>query len=250
MQSPLSTSTSSSTSVPEQISNRLINGLPEKPRRQLLLHCTPAQLVFGDNLADFGRPMEYVYFPLTAIISQFAGVSGRQPIDLRMIGNEGMLGATLALGINNPPLRSVVQSSGGALRMTASRFREQLQTSPIFQLTLNRYLYVLIEQLAQTAACNSFHKVPARLARWLLLTHDRAHGNSFHLTHRFLANMLGVRRSAVTIAAGEFQQRNLIRYVRGQISVLSRSGLENASCECYAASVNTYNRCLPVSRSQ
>lgn len=228
------------------MSNRLIDGLPGKQRRQLLLHCSPAQLISGDNLADFGSPMEYVYFPLTAIISQFAGVSGRQPIDLRMIGSEGMLGATLALGINTPPLRSIVQSSGNALRMTTSQFREQLQTSPIFKLTLDRYLYVLFEQLAQTAACNSFHKVPARLARWLLLTHDRAHGNSFHLTHRFLASMLGVRRSAVTIAAGEFQQRNFIHYIRGQISVISRPGLETASCECYIASVNTYNRCLPV----
>lgn len=205
------------------------------------------QLVFGDNLANFGMPVGYVYFPLTAIISQSAGVSGRQPIDAGMIGNEGMLGATLALGMGTPPLRGIVQNPGSALRMTASQFREQLQKSPVFQLTLNRYLYVLFEQLAQTAACNCFHKVPARLARCLLMTHDRAHGNSFHLTHRFLANMLGVRRSAVTIAAGELQQRNLIHYIRGQISVLSRPGLENASCECYAASVNTYNRCLPVS---
>jgi CRP-like cAMP-binding protein len=166
---------------------------------------------------------------------------------MSMIGNEGMLGATLALGVTTNPLRAVVQGSGSALRMTIARFRRELRTSAELRRTLDMYLYVLFEQLAQTAACNSFHEAQARLARWLLMTHDRAHGGRFRLTHLFLAEMLGVRRSAVTIAAGELQRRRLIHYTRGHISVLSRSGLEAASCECYAAALEAYDRCLPAS---
>jgi CRP-like cAMP-binding protein len=226
--------------------NCLIESMPSGPRARLLAHCTPDQLVFGDVLCESGKPIKHVYFPLTGYISLVAIVSGHQPIEMSMIGNEGMLGATLALGISTAPLQAVVQGAGTALRMTVAQFRLQLRQSPDLQRTLDRYLYVLIEQLTQTGACNSFHEVQARLARWLLMTHDRAHSDRFHLTHLFLAEMLGVRRSAVTIAAGELQRRQLIRYTRGQITVRSRRGLEEASCECYAAAMDAYARLLPV----
>lgn len=226
--------------------NRLIQSMPENARTRLLAHCTPEQLVFGDVLCDSSKPISQVYFPLTGFISLVTTVSGRRPIEMGMIGNEGMLGATLQLGINAAPLQAVVQGAGSALRITAAEFRTQLRKSPELQRTLDGYLYVLIEQLTQTAACNSFHEVQARLARWLLMTHDRAHSDQFHLTHLFLAQMLGVRRSAVTIAAGALQRQQLIRYTRGQITVLSRQGLEEASCECYAAAVDAYDRQLPV----
>lgn len=226
--------------------NRLIQSMPGKARAQLLAQCTPEQLIFGDVLCDSTIPIRHVRFPLTGFITLVAAVSGRRPIEMGMIGNEGMLGATLQLGISAAPLQAIVQGAGTALRITAAQFRLQLRDSPALQRTLDRYLYVRIEQLAQTAACHSFHEVQARLARCLLMTHDRAHSDQFQLTHLFLAQMLGVRRSAVTIAAGELQRRQLIRYTRGQITVRSRLGLEEASCECYAAAVDAYDRRLPV----
>jgi CRP-like cAMP-binding protein len=227
--------------------NHLIQSMPDQARARLLAECTPEQLVFGDVLCDTTKPISHVHFPLTGFISLVATVSGHRPLEMGMIGNEGMLGATLALGIGAAPLQAVVQGAGSALSMTAAQFRLQLQASPELRRTLDGYLYILIEHLAQTAACNSFHEVKARLARWLLMTHDRAHGDQFNLTHLFLAQMLGVRRSAVTIAAGELQRHQLIRYTRGQITVCSRRGLEEASCECYAAGVDAYDRRLPRS---
>lgn len=229
--------------------NRLIDNLPHAQRGRMLAQCTPIYMTFGEVLCDTGSDVTQVYFPLTGFISRVASVDGQQPLEMGLIGNEGMFGAMLALGINTTPLQGIVQGSGSALRMTASRFRRQLRESPALHAILDQYLYVLIEQLAQTAACNCFHAVRGRLARWLLMTHDRSPGDHFHLTHQFLAEMLGVRRSAVTIAAGKLQQQNLIRYTRGQISVLSRRGLEMASCECYIKSVKAYDRRLPMASS-
>lgn len=227
--------------------NRLIDGLTRRHRDRLLGQCTPVRLVFGDVLCDVGTPAKQVFFPLTGFISLVATVNGQPPLEMGMIGNEGMLGATLALGVTTTPLRAVVQGGGSAWRLSVTRFRRELSASAELRRTVDSYLYVVFEQLAQTAACNSFHEVQARLARWLLMTHDRAHGARFRLTHRLLAEMLGVRRSAVTIAAGELQRRQLIQYTRGKIRVLSRPGLEAAACECYAAAVDAYDRRLPVS---
>jgi len=159
-----------------------------------------------------------------------------------LIGNEGLLGVTLVLDVPLAPLRGVVQGPGSALRMTAQELRAELKKSPSLGRTLNRYLYVLSAQLSQTAACTRFHEIEPRLARWLLMTHDRAHADHFHLTHQFLANMLGVQRSAVTIAAGALQARGLLRYSRGEIRILDRKGLEAAACECYRAVIRDYEQ--------
>jgi hypothetical protein len=153
-----------------------------------------------------------------------------------------MLGVTLVLGVTAAPLRGVVQGEGDALRLSASALHAELRRSPSLTKTLNGYLYVLMAQLTQTAGCTRFHEIDARLSRWLLMTHDRAHADHFHLTHQFLADMLGVQRSAVTIAAGSLQERGLIRYTRGEITILDRKGLEGTACECYAAVVNDYAR--------
>ena len=156
-----------------------------------------------------------------------------------LIGNEGMLGATLVLGVEVAPMRAVVQGAGAAWRMNPRDSRRNC-TTPALRRTIHRYLYVLLTQFAQSAACTHFHEIEPRLARWLLMTHDRAHADHFYLTHEVLAAMLGVRRSSITIAAGALQQRGLIRYVRGDISILDRPGLEAAACGCYDALIADY----------
>ncbi len=206
----------------------------------MLQGCERVDLVSGAILCEPGQFFRHVYFPLTGFISLSETVGGHQPFKIGLIGNEGMLGATLLLGVNAVPLRAVVQGSGSALRMTAPQFRRELRNRPSLLHALQLYLYVLMAQLAQSAACARFHEVEARLVQGLLMAHDRAHADHFHLTHQFLADMLGVRRSGVTIAAGALQQRELIRYTRGEITILDRAGLEAASCECYNAVIEDY----------
>lgn len=224
--------------------NHLIERLPHKERRGLLACGMPVDLALGDILCEPDHYYRYVYFPLTGIISLVAAAHGHQPLEMGMIGNEGMLGATLVLGIRAAPLRGVVQGPGEALRVSVPQLQRRLRDSPGLLRTLNQYLYVSITQLSQTVTCNRFHEVEARLVRWLLMTRDRARTDHFYLTHQLLAEMLGVRRSAVTIAAGVLQRKGFIRYVRGNITVLSRRGLETASCECYAAMIDDYARLL------
>lgn len=197
--------------------------------------CQLIELAFGDVLCEPEQPYQDVYFPVTCFISLMEKVDAHPPLEMSLIGNEGMLGVTLILGIQEAPLHAVVQGPGTAYKMPVQTFRQMLRGSSSLLHTLNRYLFVTLAQLSQTAACTHFHAVEARLARWLLMTHDRAHANHFHLTHQYLAKMLGVQRSAVTIAAGMLQQQKFIRYSRGEIRIVDRNGLEGASCECYAA---------------
>jgi CRP-like cAMP-binding protein len=226
------------------VTNRLLGSLPAAQRKRLLAQCETVELTFGQILCEPDEPYRHAYFPLQGFISTVATVGSHQPLEVRLIGNEGMLGATLALGVNTVPLRAVVQGSGAAWRVGAAALRRALDREPALRPLLSRYLYVLVAQLSQSTGCNRFHEVEARLARWLLMTHDRAHADHFHLTHAFLANMLGVRRSGITVAAGALQQRALIRYARGTISVLDRRGLERASCDCYAALLEDYTQVL------
>lgn len=224
--------------------NRLISRLPRTERERILGECTQVDLAFGDTLVEPGQMHGAAWFPLTGFVSLVALVKGHPPLEMGLIGSEGMLGATLVLGVDTVPLGGVVQGAGTALRIGLRPFRRCLKDSPALQRSLQRYLYVVMAQLAQSAACTRFHEVNQRLARWLLMTHDRTGGDQLHLTHQFLADMLGVRRSAVTIAAGHLQDRGVIHYHRGEIDVLDRRALEAASCECYAAVVEDYDQLL------
>lgn len=229
-----------SVKAPLQIFSRLIEGLPSKQRKHLLKDCEPVDLVFGSILCEADQAISHVYFPLSGFISLVTTLDGHQPLEMGLIGNEGMLGATLALEINQAPMRAVVQGSGTALRVSSALFKQQMQDSPALLRVLKRYLYVLMAQLSQSAACTHFHEIEPRLARWLLMTHDRAHADHFYLTHEYLADMLGVRRSGVSIAAGALQQRKLISYSRGEIKILDRAGLESTACGCYTAGQDDY----------
>ncbi len=215
--------------------NQLIAGLPSKERRQILRLSETVDLVFGAVLSEADAPLQFAYFPLTSLISLSAITRDHQPLGMALIGNEGILGAAMALGINTARLRSVVCVSGTALSLSALQLQQILPDLPGLSSVLRRYSWVLTGHLLQTAPCNSFHEVEMRLARWLLMTDDRSHSQRYHFTHQFLADLLGVQRSAVTIAAGKLQHKKLIDYARGQIRILSRSGLEAAACECYAA---------------
>ncbi len=226
------------------ILNKLLETLPIHLRNRLQHSCESVNLKFGSILCEPERPLKYVYFPLTGFISLVAVVEGHPPLEMGLIGNEGMLGATLSLGISNAPMRALVQGSGTALRMKAKHLHQELIASPELGKILNRYVYVLLAQMTKMTACIHFHEVEPRLARWLLMTHDRTQGEQLHLTQDFLANMLGVRRSSVTVAAGNLQERKLIHYSRGEIIILDRKGLEGAACICYQTMLQDYKNVL------
>ncbi len=217
------------------IANRLILELPRKESKLLLSACETVQLEFGTILTERGDQIKNIYFPLNSFVSLVTPLKGHPPLEMGIIGNEGAYGASVVLGVTTAPMRAVVQGLGTALRIETKQFQRIARNSPVLLRTMNRYVYVMMAQLAQTGACNHFHEIEPRLARWLLMTNDRAHSNHFHLTHEFLADMLGVRRSGITVAAGALQAKKLIGYTRGEISILDRHGLEAASCECYDA---------------
>ena len=222
------------------ITNRLLSGLPAADRERVFARSERVQLGFSTVLVDSGETIRHVYFPTTSFISLVTPMGGKSILEVALAGNEGMWGVSAALGMSRSNVRALVQGKGEAWRMGAAAFRRELATNAALDKGVRRYIHVLMSQLAQSAGCNRFHVVEQRLARWLLMTGDRAHAPSFHITHEFLAFMLGVRRVGITKAATALQRRKLIAYSRGEVAILDRAGLEAASCSCYQADLGTY----------
>lgn len=220
--------------------NRLLAALPARERNRFLDTTTRVELSFADVLYNQGDRLAHVYFPTTGFISMLTTVDRDSTIEVGMVGNEGMSGFGLLLGGGTSTVCAAVQGAGSALRIDAKSFRRCLKDMPALHQILSRYVLVLMTQLARTAACNRFHVVEQRLARWLLMTRDRAQADSFAVTQKFLAHMLGVRRVGVTAAARILQSRNLIRYSRGHMHIVDGARLQANACRCYSSDLETY----------
>jgi CRP-like cAMP-binding protein len=220
--------------------NHLIQQLASADRKRLLALCEPVQLILSEVLCESGEATRHVLFPVDGFVSQVTVVPDHAGLEVGMVGREGMVGMQLALGVSPSPVRAVVQGAGAAWRLGSVHFMRELAGNATLRQLLNRYLYVSLVQLATASACRRFHDIGPRLARWLLMSHDRAHVDSFHVTHESMALMLGVRRVGVTVAASSLQLSGLIRYHRGELTVLDRRGLEARACSCYAADRAVY----------
>jgi CRP-like cAMP-binding protein len=220
--------------------NKILAALPDIELRRLLSGAAAVSLDFGQVLQQAGEVKRHVYFPTDTYVSQIASLSSAPRIEVGLVGAEGMIGSSLFLGVQIAPLHTVVQGAGNALRVDATRFVRELARGPALRAIMSRYVYVRMSQLGQMAACTRFHTVEERLARWLLMTRDRAQSTTFHMTHEYMAYMLGVRRVGVTEAATLLQRRNLIEYKRGELAILNSQKLEAASCECYGTDERVY----------
>ncbi len=218
---------------PKGVANNLLAALPRKEGARLIEQLEPVVLTYGEVLYEPGTQIKHVYFPNDSLVSLLTLVDRHQALEVGLVGREGMVGIPLALEIDISPVRALVQGTGTAMCMKTAPFLKELRQSQALQRELHRYTYTLMAQVTQTAACNRFHVIEARLARWLLMTHDRMQSNPFQLTQEFLSHMLGVRRVGVTKAARTLQQNKLIKYSRGAITILDREGLEGACCSCY-----------------
>lgn len=213
--------------------NQLLDALPKDEYRRLLPTLDPVPLVFGEVIYEPGDLIRHVYFPTSGIISLLAAVEDRATLEVGIVGREGMVGLPVFMGVKTSRDCAVVQGAGAALRMKANAFRQECENGGSMPRLLRRYTHSRLTQMSQGAACNRYHSIDARLARWLLMTQDRMGTDTFQLTQEFLSNMLGVRREGVNKAAGELQKQELISYSRGTLTTLNQAGLEAAACLCY-----------------
>jgi CRP-like cAMP-binding protein len=224
------------------IPNRLLAALPRKDYRKLLSVLEPVKLTFGQTLYESQSQIREVYFPNDCFVSMLTTVDADRAAEVGLIGSEGMIGVPMALGVAVSPFRAVVQGEGTAMRMTTADFRRNFAASAGLKREVFLFTHLLMIQIAQTAACNRFHVVTQRMARWLLMTHDRVNSNEFRITQEFLALMLGIRRVGVSVAMCVLRDRKLINYRRGTITILDQAGLVAAACSCYKTVKDTYSR--------
>ena len=225
--------------------NKLLAALPEENWLRWKLQLTMIDLKLGQVLYESGGKMDYVYFPIDAIVSLLYVLESGASTEIAIVGNEGIVGISLFMGGETTPSRAVVQSAGKCLRLSAKKLTKEFRDSlPVMHLLL-RYTQALITQMTQTAVCNRHHSIDQQLCRWLLISLDRLVGNHLHMTQDLIANMLGVRREGVTVAAQALETAGLIKYTRGNIEVINRPGLEKRSCECYEVVKKEYDRLLP-----
>jgi CRP-like cAMP-binding protein len=222
------------------VPNRLLAALPRKDYRKLLPALEPVTLAFQEVLYEPNARIRHVYFPNDCFISMLTTVDADRAAEVGLIGSEGMIGVPVALGAAVSPFRAVVQGGGTAMRVKVADFRRDFSESAALRRELFLFTHLLMIQIAQTAACNRYHVVTQRMARWLLMTRDRVNSNEFRITQEFLALMLGVRRSRVSVAAGSLQERKLIGYRRGTVTILDQIGLEAAACGCYKTVKDIY----------
>ena len=232
----------SNNSRPPPIQNQLLAALPAKDYKRLLPNLEVVPLPFMEVLYESEDAIEHVYFPNEGIISLLVVMADETLREIGLIGREGMLGIAVALGKRTSPNRALIQMPGSAMRLKAQALRDELKRGGAIQNVLHAYAHALFTQVSQSAACVSSHALDKRLSRWLVMTHDHASGDEFEMKHEFMAMMLGVTRSVVTRAAGRLQDEKMIRYSRGQITVLDRSRLEATACECYAVVKAEYER--------
>ena len=226
------------------VENRLLASLPAHEYERLRPRLQEVAFSLGEVVYEFGGQLDYVFFPTTSIVSLLYTMENGSSAEMGLTGNDGVVGIALFMGGGTMPNRAVVQSAGGALRMKARVLQDEFAQGGKFQQLLLRYTQALITQISQTAVCNRLHSVEQQLCRWLLLSHDRLKVNELIMTQELIADMLGVRREGVTVAAGRLQDVGAISYVRGHIQILDRSKLEETVCECYRVVKDEFDRLL------
>jgi len=228
----------------DALKNYLLAALPKDEFVRVESKLESISFKLGEVLYESGDKMDYVHFPTTAIISMLYVMENGATAEIGVVGNDGLIGNALFMGGDTTTSRAIIQSAGDSLRMKAKDVKAEFALGGMFQQMLLRYVQALMTQISQTAVCNRLHSVDQQLCRWLLLSHDRLKTDKLLMTHDLIANMLGVRREGVTLAAQKLAKRKLIKNVRGTITVIDRLGLEKAVCECYEVVNNEYNRLL------
>jgi CRP-like cAMP-binding protein len=231
---------------PDCTRNLLLARLERGDYDALMLHAKVVSLKFRKRLITQGDPIDAVYFPLSCMLSLLVTTDGRPLVEIATIGKEGVVGASELIQSQGAMGMHLVQLPGAALRVDAAPFRRLLDSRPPVQKLIHQHTFALLRQIIVGAACSRIHSMEERCARWLLLTHDRAGRDTFPLTQDFLSHMLGVRRATVNLATGMLKKAGFIQYVRGQITVVDRAGLESTSCACYQATVQAYDSLLPT----